>query len=144
MVWTPHLCRFPREDGSIGYSLGHVLIDSFLEFARGRSRPNTVRAYAHDLKIFFSVVAKDPVEVTPADVMDFVRDQQRPPQGAGNVVHLRDARSGLSPATIMRRLAAVSAFYGYLLTRADTPVASNPVPRGLAARRNRRELRGAP
>ena len=31
-----------------------------------------------------------------------------------------------------------------LPTRADTPVVSNPVPRGLPARRNRRELRGAP
>ena len=144
MVWTPHLRRFPREDGSISYSLGHELIDAFLEFCGGRSRPNTVRAYAHDLKVFFSVVAKDPVEVTPADVMDFVRAQQRPLSGAENVVQLRDARSGLSPATVMRRLAAVSAFYGYLLTRADTPVVSNPVPRGLPARRNRRELRGAP
>ena len=34
------------EDGSIGYSLGHELIDAFLAFAMGRSRPNTVRAYA--------------------------------------------------------------------------------------------------
>ncbi len=138
------LCRFPREDGSLSYSLGHELIDVFLEFCAGRSRPNTVRAYAHDLKVFFNVVAKDPVEVTPADVMDFVRAQQRPLSGAENVVQLRDARSGLSPATVMRRLAAVSAFYGYLLTRADTAVVSNPVPRGLPARRNRRELRGAP
>ncbi len=144
MVWTPHLRRFPREDGSIRYSLGHELIDAFLDFCRSRSRPNTVRAYAHDLKVFFSIVAKDPVEVTTADVMDFVRAQQRPRAGAQTVVQLRDARSGLSPATVMRRLAAVSAFYGYLLTRADTSVVSNPVPRGLPARRNRRELRGAP
>jgi integrase/recombinase XerD len=144
VVWTPHLCRFSREDGSIRYSLDHELIDAFLEFCGGRSRPNTVRAYAHDLKVFFNTVAKEPVDVTAADVMDFVRAQQRPLQGADNVVQLRDAKSGLSPATIMRRLAAVSAFYGYLLTRADTPVVSNPVPRGLPARRNRRELRGAP
>ena len=144
MVWTPHLCRVPREGGGIRYSLGHELVDAFLEFAWGRSRPNTVRAYAHDLKVFFSVVAKDPVEVTPADVMAFVSAQHRPRPGAENVVHLRDAGSGLSAATVMRRLAAVSAFYGYLLTRGDTAVVVNPVPRGLPARRNRRELRGAP
>jgi integrase/recombinase XerD len=144
VVWTPHLCRFPREDGTIRYSLGHELIDAFLEFCAGRSRPNTVRAYAHDLKVFFGVVAKDPVEVTPADVMEFLRSQQRPRSGTDNVVPLHDAGSGLAPATVMRRLAAVSAFYGYLLTRGDTPVVSNPVPRGLPARRNRRELRGAP
>jgi integrase/recombinase XerD len=144
VVWTPHLCRVPRENGAIRHSLGHELVDAFLEFAGGRSRPNTVRAYAHDLKVFFSVVAKDPVEVTPADVVAFVSSQHGPRPDAENVVHLRDAGSGLSAATVMRRLAAVSAFYGYLLTRADTPVVSNPVPRGLPARRNRRDLRGAP
>ena len=144
MVWSPHLCRVPREGGGIRYSLGHELVDAFLEFAAGRSRPNTVRAYAHDLKVFFSVIGKDPVEVTPADVMAFVSAQHRPRPGAENVVHLRDAGSGLSAATVMRRLAAVSAFYGYLLTRGDTAVVVNPVPRGLPTRRNRRELRGAP
>ncbi len=51
------------------YVVGHPLVDQFLEFASGRARPNTVRAYAHDLKTFFTVVAKDPVEVRPADVL---------------------------------------------------------------------------
>jgi integrase/recombinase XerD len=41
------------------YVVGHALIDDFLEFARGRARPNTVRAYAHDLKTFFAVVGKE-------------------------------------------------------------------------------------
>ena len=85
MVWTPHLCRVPREGGGIRYSLGHELVDAFLEFVGGRSRPNTVRAYAHDLKVFFSVVAKDPVEVTPADVMAFVSSQHGPRPGAEKV-----------------------------------------------------------
>jgi site-specific recombinase XerD len=144
VVWSPQLQRVAREGGGHQYRLGHELVDAFLEFASGRARPNTVRAYAHDLKAFFTVVTKDPVEVTPADVMTFVAEQQRPRSGAENVVHFPDAGSGLSPATVMRRLAAVSAFYGYLLTRADTPVAVNPVPRGLPTRRSRRELRGAP
>jgi site-specific recombinase XerD len=138
------LNRVARKGGVDRYQLGHELVDEFLEFASGRARPNTVRAYAHDLKTFFTIVAKDPVEVTPADVMAFVAAQQRPRAGAENVVRFPDASSGLSPATVMRRLAAVSAFYGYLLARADTPVATNPVPRGLPTRRSRRELRGAP
>ena len=41
------------------------------------------------------------------------------------------AASGLSAATIRRRLAAVSGFYGYLITRGDVGVEINPVPRGL-------------
>ena len=117
MVWTPTVPR-PREGGGIRYSLGHELVDAFLDSRGADPAPNTVRAYAHDLKVFFSVIGKDPVEVTPADVMAFVSAQHRPRPGAENVVHLRDAGSGLSAATVMRRLAAVSAFYGYLLTRA--------------------------
>jgi integrase/recombinase XerD len=144
VVWSPQLNRVAREGGGDRYQLGHALVDEFLEFASGRARPNTVRAYAHDLKTFFTIVAKDPVDVTPADVMTFVAAQQRPRAGEENVVRFPDASSGLSPATVMRRLAAVSAFYGYLLARGDTTVATNPVPRGLPTRRSRRELRGAP
>ena len=91
MVWSPQLCRCAREGGGDRFTLGHPLVDGFLEFASGRARPNTVRAYAHDLKVFFGIVAKDPVDVTPADVMDFVTAQQRPRTGAENVVHFPDA-----------------------------------------------------
>ena len=94
MVWSPQLQRVAREGGGYQYRLGHDLVDAFLEFASGRARPNTVRAYAHDLKAFFTVVTKDPVEVTPADVMTFVAEQQRPRSGAENVVHFPDAGSG--------------------------------------------------
>ena len=61
----------------IVYVVGHPLVDDFLRFAGGRARPNTVRAYAHDLKTFFSVVAKDPVEVRAQDVFGFITAQQR-------------------------------------------------------------------
>jgi hypothetical protein len=58
------------------------LVDEFLEFAASRARPNTVRAYAHDLKAFFTIVGKEPVEVRPADVMGFVTAQRVPGVGA--------------------------------------------------------------
>ncbi len=144
MVFHPKWHRIVRADGAVRYEIGDELVDAFLEFCSGRARPNTVRAYAHDLKTFFSFVRKDPVDVTPADVMAFVAAQQKARPGAENVVRFPDATSGLAPATVMRRLAAVSAFYGYLLARADTPVEANPVPRGLPNRRTRRELRGTP
>ena len=79
-----------------------------------------MRAYAHDLKIFFGLVAKDPTEVTPKDVLGFIAAQQRSRSGADNVVRISDALSGLSTATIKRRLAAVSAFFGYVVLRGDT------------------------
>jgi integrase/recombinase XerD len=79
--------------------------------------------------VFFSVVKKDPLEVRPKDVMSFVTAQRRPKPGAENVVRIADGSAGLSAATIKRRLAAVSSFYGYLITRDDVDVSANPVPR---------------
>ena len=127
------------------YRIGHQLIDEFLEFVVGRARPNTVRAYAHDLSVFFSVVKKEPTEVRPKDVMAFVTAQRRPKPGAENVVRIADGSAGLSAATIKRRLAAISSFYGYLITRDDVDVSTNPVPRGIATRQSRsRGGRGLP
>jgi hypothetical protein len=57
----------------------------------GRCRPNTLRAEAFDLKKFFTVVGKDPVEVTAADVFDFLADQR----GDRTVIRLADRESGL-------------------------------------------------
>jgi site-specific recombinase XerD len=144
VVWSPQVRRVTRGDGDVGYVVGHPLVDEFLEFAAGRSRPNTVRAYAHDLKTFFTLVDKHPIEVRAADVLEFVKAQRRPCGGAENVVRISDCGSGLSAATIQRRLAAVSVFYGYLITRGDVGVEANPVPRGLPTRRRRRDGRGQP
>lgn len=144
-MWTPGFDCVVRSDGEREYRVGHELIDEFLEFVSVRARPSTVRAYAHDLKIFFGVVRKDPVEVTPADVLAFVVAQNRPRDGVGNVVRISDGRSGLSASTIKRRLAAVSSLYGYLVARGDVGVTSNPVPRGLPTRKSRhRGERGLP
>ena len=145
MKWSPSFECDVRPDGERVYRIGHQLIDEFLEFVVGRARPNTVRAYAHDLSVFFRVVKKDPLEVRPKDVMAFVTAQRRPKPGAENVVRITDGSAGLSAATIKRRLAAVSSFYGYLITRDDVEVSANPVPRGIATRQSRsRGGRGLP
>ena len=144
MGWSPLLVSVV-EDGRCRYRLGHELVDEFLEFAAGRCRPNTVRAYAHDLRAFFDVVGKDPAEVTTKDVFAFVVAQQRPRPGAENLVRISDGQAGLSASTIRRRLAAVSSLFGYLVVRGDTGVVANPVPRGVPTRRSRhREQRGVP
>jgi integrase/recombinase XerD len=143
MVWFPEVRRVSDEGGEV-YVVGDRLVDEFLRFAAGRARPNTVRAYAHDLKTFFTVVGKDPVEVRPKDVFGFVAVQQRARAGVENVARISDGGSELSAATVRRRLAAVSAFYGYLVARGDAGVETNPVPRGLPTRRRRRDGRGLP
>jgi integrase/recombinase XerD len=131
VTWSPCVVRSAGPVGEARYALGHRLVDRYLAFVAGRARPNTVRAVAFDLKAFFTVVGKDPVEVNPADVLDFVAAQR----GDRTVVRLVDRESGLSARTIARRLASVSGFYAYVVARGDTPLVANPVPRGLATRR---------
>jgi site-specific recombinase XerD len=122
--------------------LGHELVDDYLEFVAARARPNTVLAYAYDLKVFFDVVGKGPVEVTTVDVLGFIT-AQRAPRGGKNVVRIADGEAGLSARTIRRRLSAVSGLYSYLM--ACGVVAEDPVPRGMATRRTRRRAqRGMP
>jgi len=62
-----------------------------------------VRAYAHDLTVFFTVVGKDPCDVTPRDVLAFVIAQQQPRQGAENLVRISDGEAGASAPCGARR-----------------------------------------
>jgi hypothetical protein len=127
----PCLARFASASGQVRYRLGDRLVDRYLEFVAGRCRPNTLRAVAFDLKAFFTVIPKGPLEVTAADVFEFLAHQR----GDRTVVRLADRESGLSARTIARRLSSVSGLYAYLVARGDTPVQVNPVPRGLLTRR---------
>ena len=95
-----------RGSGEARYRLGHPLVDRYLEFVAGRARPNTLRAVAFDLKVFFTVVAKDPVTVAPVDGSEFLAHQR----GDRTVVRLADRESGLSART--SRLSSVSGLYG--------------------------------
>ena len=113
-------------------SVGHPLLDDFLEFVAARARPNTLLAAAFDLKVFFTVVDKDPADVSTGDVFAFVTAQRAPRRGA-RVVRLEDGESGLSARTIARRLSSVSGLYRVSVgPRGDVGVVRNPVPRGLA------------
>jgi integrase/recombinase XerD len=116
-------CRVPR--------LGHPLLDDYLDMVAARARPNTVLATAFDLKVFFSVVGKTPVEVTESDVFVFIASQRQPRRGA-TVVRIEDGEAGLSARTIKRRLASVTGLFEYLIVRGV--VAKNPVPHGLSTR----------
>jgi len=135
-MFVPCLVRVDADDwqGS-RLRLGHPLLDDYLSMVEARARPNTVLAVAYDLKVFFTVVAKEPVEVTATDVLEFIREQRRPRHGSG-VIRLEDGESGLSARTIRRRLASVAGLFDYLIIRGV--VDGNPVPRGLPSRSPRR------
>jgi site-specific recombinase XerD len=113
---------------------GDPLLDRYVEFVASRTRPNTVLATVSDLRSFFAVIDKPPVEVTTTDVLEFIGEQRRP-RGDGRVVRLSDGESGMSARTIKRRLSSISGLYTFLVMVGETT--ANPVPRGLATRRAR-------
>ena len=65
----PCVVRTVSGAGEVRYSLGHRLVDRYLEFVAGRARPNTLRAVAFDLKAFFAVVVKDPPGQPPTGLL---------------------------------------------------------------------------
>jgi site-specific recombinase XerD len=118
-------------------TLGHPLLDDYLAFVGARARPNTLLAVAYDLKVFFTVVGKEPAQVTAADVFAFMKAQRAPRRGP-KVVRLEDGESGLAARTLARRLSSISGLFAYLVARGDAGVMANPVPRGLGTRQPRR------
>ncbi|MHB1986413.1 MAG: tyrosine-type recombinase/integrase [Acidimicrobiales bacterium] len=144
MAFTPALVRLEETDAGSIIRLGHPLVDAYLELVGARTRQNTLLAVAYDLRVFFTVIAKEPVEVTPADVLAFITAQRAPRRGA-KVVRIEDGEAGLSARTIKRRLTSVAGLYDYLIVRGDAGIGRNPAPRGLSQRRpGGRAVRGVP
>ena len=97
--------------------MGHPEVDDYLQFVASRARPNTVLATAYDLKVFFTVISKEPAAVTTRDVLAFLKQQRSPRRGNG-VVRLEDGEAGLSARTVKRRLTSVSGLFAYLIGEA--------------------------
>ena len=66
MSWSPLLQRAFDGTHLETITLGHPVVDEYLAFAGARLRLNSWLAVAFDLKVFFSVVGKEPVAVTTA------------------------------------------------------------------------------
>lgn len=91
-------------------------IESYLSYLSDIERsPNTVKAYAHDLKDYFVFLAHHGVdwrEVRLEDVGEFVAWLRLPPAGrSGQVAVLPSLEPHVGAATINRKLSAVSSFY---------------------------------
>lgn len=110
--------------------LGNVLVDEYLESVHARLRPNSTLAVAYDLKVFFTVIAKGPLEVRRRDVLEFIR-AQRTGTMARNVAPL-GVSDGLALSTIRRRLSSVAGFYSHLVAVGELD--HNPVQRGMPVR----------
>jgi site-specific recombinase XerD len=118
-----------------------ALVNDYLAYlADRRYSPRTVRSYAFDLLHFCRWLAADGTAldaVATDTLLRFLavcREEILPGQHGGNVVGLRTGRAaGYAPATVNRRLAAISGLFAFRAMR--DPSAPNPVPRGAAARR---------
>jgi integrase/recombinase XerD len=95
-----------------------VPVDRFLAYLTdiGRS-PDTVKAYAHDLKDYWCFIGfrgLDWREARLEDVGEFVAWLQLPPTGrAGEIAVLPSVTAQVTASTVNRKLAAVSALYAH-------------------------------
>jgi integrase/recombinase XerD len=93
-------------------------IERYLAYLSATERsPNTVKAYAHDLKdyrVFLAHRGLDWREVRLEDIGEFVAWLRLPPEGrVGVVAVLPSTPEHVSASTVNRKLSALSAFYLY-------------------------------
>jgi site-specific recombinase XerD len=117
------------------------LVNDYLGYVADRGySPQTVRAYAYDLLHFARWLGSEGVLLALVDTDTLLRylaanRQARLRGQRDNVISLRSGRAvGYAPTTINRRLAAISGLFSFRSMR--DPAASNPVPKGPAARRS--------
>ena len=119
------------------------LINDFLGYVADRGySPRTVRAYAFDLLHFTRWLAAEQTgldEVGTDVLLRYLaanRAERRNGQHENVIPLARGSASGFAPATINRRMAAISGLFTFRSMR--DPDAVNPVPKGPAARRTAR------
>jgi integrase/recombinase XerD len=93
-------------------------IERFLAYLTNVERsPNTVKAYAHDLKdywVFLTVRGLDWREVRLEDLAEFAAWLRLPPVGrSGAVAVLPSVQAHVGASTVNRKLAALAAFYAH-------------------------------
>jgi integrase/recombinase XerD len=110
--------------------------DDFLAYLGAiEQSPNTQRAYAHDLKHFFTYLADSDLsytEVTGEDLAYFVQYLRRP---APDVPFISEAAAARRATSVNRTMAGVGSFYRFLGDRDDLPTAARLARQAKLARR---------
>ena len=89
-------------------------IESFLSYLAALERsPNTLRAYATSLKLWFEFLDRADLGWAEVQVDDVARFVSRLRAPADNVFVLENGTALRSPATVNRHLAAVFGFYEF-------------------------------
>ncbi len=123
-------CEFALIDDE---GLAIPIVSNFLGYLRARDcSPNTLCAYAHDLRHFFQFLKGASIhfqQFTPRRTLDFLQYLREVPSRSKARKRLPDLNCGaalqpttqLAPTTVNRILAAVSTFYEYIiLTEVDS------------------------
>jgi site-specific recombinase XerD len=124
-----------------------VLVNDYLGYlADRRYSPRTLRAYAYDLLAFCRWLLGEDLTLGAVGTeallwyLTFCRTATFPGRPGGNVYSIRDGRNtGYAPATVNRRMVAVSGLFEYRTMR--DPGTPNPVPTGAQRRRTVRQER---
>jgi len=136
VISTEGAHRLVGDEGIVGP------VNEFLGYLADRNySPRTVRAYAFDLLHFVRWLTGEhlDLEAVSTDLLLRYLAASRTTvlahQRGGNVYSIRDGRSsGYAPRTVNRRLAALSAWFGFRAMR--DPASVSPVPRGREARQS--------
>lgn len=121
-------------------SSAFITVNDYLGYLTDRNySPATVRAYGFDLLAFCRWLTTEGLslpEVSTEVMLRYLtacRHATVPGRPGPNVVTLQGQRAdGYAPATVNRRLAAVSGLFTFMVMR--DPTVKNPVPRGAEAR----------
>ena len=121
-------------------SSAFATVNEYLGYLADRNySPATVRAYGFDLLAFCRWLASDDLDLAEVstDVMlrylTACRNATVPGRPGPNVLTLQGQRTdGYAPATVNRRLAAVSGLFTFMVMR--DPTLKNPIPRGAETR----------
>ena len=71
MSFVPSMQRVREGSELRAITLGHPLVDAYLEFVGARGAVNTWLATAYDLKVFFEIVGKEPAEASSVQTLKF-------------------------------------------------------------------------
>lgn len=97
------------------------LIDEYLAWLTNNERsPNTVEAYAHDLRAFWTFLDEHGLTWDQVGVMELAEFAAWARRPAKNVVVLADEAARLSPRTVNRMLTGVVGFYELQARRGST------------------------